>query len=245
MRPWPFPQARVRRAIVAIALVAAWSAGCGALGKEYEYEEDVTLSLDGSATIYVNSSLAALTALRGIDLDLGPKARFDAERIRAAFSSPVGRVSRVSGYRRHGRRYATVRIEVDDIRRLPSAQSFAWSTYVLDRRSTEVSYRQTVSASANREVGSVGWTGRELVAFRLHLPSKITYHNATSKTVERGNILTWEQSLADRRAGVAVAMDVRMEPTSILYRTLLLFAISGLAALAALAGVVWWVTRRA
>lgn len=245
MWPWPFAPARVRRAIVLAALVAAWSAGCGLLGKEYEYEEDVTLSLDGSATISVNSSLAALTALRGIDLDLRPTARFNAQKIRTAFSSPVGRVGRVSGYRRHGRRYATVQIDVDDIRRLPSAQPFAWSTYVLDRRSTEVVYRHTVSASANRDVGNVGWTGREIVAFRLHLPSRITYHNATSKTVERGNILAWEQALADRRAGVALTMDVRMEPTSILYHTLLLFAISGLAALAAMAGVVWWVMRRA
>ena len=205
----------------------------------------MTLSLDGSATIYVNASLAALTALRGVDLDLRPNARFDAEKIRAVFSSPVSRVDRVSGYRRHGRRYATVRIDVDDIRRLQTVQPFAWSSYTLDRSGTEVIYRQTVSASANREVGNVGWNGRELVAFRLHLPSRITYHNGPSKTVERGNILAWEQSLADRRAGVPVAMEVRMEPTSILYRTLWLFAISGLAALMALAGVVSWVMRKA
>jgi hypothetical protein len=36
-----------------------------------------------------------------------------------------------------------------------------------------------------------------------------------------------------------------MDPTSILRRTLLLFAVSGLAALIALAAVIWWVVKRA
>ena len=39
------------------------------LFRQYEYEEDVYLSLDGSATVYVNGSLAALNALRGASFD--------------------------------------------------------------------------------------------------------------------------------------------------------------------------------
>lgn len=241
----PITRLRWARALLVGALAAAWTSGCDTLTKQFEYEEDVTLSLDGSATINVNASLAALSALRGVDLDLRPNARFDAARIREMFSSPVTRVGRVSSYRRHGRRYASVRIDVDDVRKLPAALPFAWSSYALDRTATEAIFRQTVAASANRDVGTVGWTGRELVAFRLHLPSKILYHNAPSKAVERGNILTWEQSLADRRAGVPVMIEVRMEPTSILYRTLWLFAISGLAALLVLGGIIWWVMKKA
>ncbi len=245
MGPGPIGPLRGALALLACALLAASSAGCGALVKQFEYEEDVTLSLDGSATIYVNSSLAALTALRGADLDLRPNARFDAAKIRSLYTSPVTQVGRVSSYRSRGRRYAYVRIDVPDIRKLAAAPPFAWSTYTLSRTATDTTYRQVVGASANRDVGDVGWTGRELVAFRLHLPARITWHNAPSKSVERGNILTWEQSLSDRRAGVPVTIEVRMEPTSILYRTLWLFAISGLAALAVMAGIIWWVIRRA
>jgi hypothetical protein len=228
-----------------VVLAAAWTAGCGSFAKQFEYEEDTTLALDGSATIYVNASLAALTALRGVDLDLRPNARFDADRIRAVFASPATRVGRVSSYRRHGRRYTYVRIDVEDIRTLATAPPFAWSTYALERNATEAIYRQTVGASANRDAGSVGWTGRELVAFRLHLPAKIIFHNATSRKVERGNIVTWEQTLTDRRAGVPVTIEVRMEPTSILHRTLWLFAISGLAALLVLGGIILWVMKKA
>jgi hypothetical protein len=139
----------------------------------------------------------------------------------------------------------TVRVDAPDIRRLASTQPFAWSSYTLERRGGEVIYRHTVGAAANRDVGNVGWSGRELVAFRVHLPSRIIYHNAPSKAVERGNILTWEQSLADRRAGAPLTMDVRMEATSILYHTLWLFGISALAALAVLGAIVWWVARKA
>jgi hypothetical protein len=55
-------------AIALAAAVALMLAGCGGasgLFRQYEYEEDIYLSLDGTATIYVNSSVAALDALRG------------------------------------------------------------------------------------------------------------------------------------------------------------------------------------
>src|SRR3954464_11896018 len=52
--------------------------GCNrVLGREYEYEEDTTLSLDGSAIVYINTSIAALVALHGFDLNPDTRARFD------------------------------------------------------------------------------------------------------------------------------------------------------------------------
>ena len=81
-------------------------------------------------------------------------------------------------------------------------------------------YRQTVGAAAGKDAGDAGWNGREIVAFRLHLPSKIRYHN-TRREVGRGNILVWEQPLADRLRGVPLELDARMDAQSILYRTLL------------------------
>ena len=74
-------------------------------------------------------------------------------------------------------------------------------------------------------VGDVGWTGDELVAFRMHLPAKIRFHNATSKQVDRGNILAWEQPLKDRLSGTPLTIEVRLDTQSILYRTLWLFGL--------------------
>ena len=95
-----------------------------------------------------------------------------------------------------------------------------------------------------------GWDGSEIVAFRLHLPSKILFHNArdieTDETAQatRGNILAWEQHLADRLDGRPVEIHVEMESQSILYRTLWLFAGAFLAAVIVLALLIWWTMGR-
>ena len=89
-----------------------------------------------------------------------------------------------------------------------------------------------------------GWTGRELVAFKLHLPSRVTFHNAPSRSIERGNIIVWEQPLADRLKGVPVDIQVRMEPQSILFRTLSLFGLMMLLVAATFAGFIWMLRRR-
>jgi len=105
-------------------------------------------------------------------------------------------------------------------------------------------YRQRLGASAARAVGSVGWNGSELVAVRLHLPSRIRYHNAGADNLKRGNILVWEQALADRQAGTSLEIEARIEQTSILYSTLMLFLVSGALAMTVLALIIWWVVRK-
>jgi len=232
------------RALVLLAIALA-SGACGgtSLFRQYEYEEDSYVSLDGSATVYVNGSVAALDALRGAAFNTNPAARVDRDAIRAFYSSPVTHVTWVRESRRSGRRFVHVRLEVDDITRLSTAAPFAWSSYTFRREGDEYVYQQTLGAAANQQVGNVGWTGRELVAFRLHLPSKITYH-PKEIDIRRGNILVWEQPLADRLHGAPLTLDARMETQSILYRTLWLFGATFVAVVVAFVGVIWWVLRR-
>ena len=234
--------ARLFALIVLVVLAAA----CGTAGlfRQYEYEEDTYLSLDGSATVYVNASLAALNALRGTAFDTSPAARVDRDAVRDYFDTPVTHVVRVSASRRSGRRFVHVRIDVPDVRRLTEARPFAWSTYRFNRDGNLFVYQQTLGEPAHQNAGNVGWTGRELVAFRLHLPSKIAYHNTLPGNLKRGNILVWEQSLADRLRGVPLTLDARMETQSILYRTLWLFGFTFLAVAIGFVVVIWWVLRR-
>ncbi len=232
------------RALVALALVLA-STACGgaSLFRQYEYEEDVYVSLDGSATVYVNSSLPALDALRGTAFSTSPTARVNRDAVRALYTSPATHVTWVRESRRNGRRFVHVRLDADDITQLSAAPPFAWSTYVFRRDGEEYLYRQTIGASAEKDVGNVGWTGRELVAFRLHLPSKIDFHNSGSD-VRRGNILVWEQPLGDRLRGAPLTLETRIQMQSILYRTLWLFGATFIAVVVAFVGVIWWVLRR-
>src|SRR4051794_37438741 len=225
--------------------------GTATLFRQYEYEEEIYLSLDGSATVYVNSSLAALNALRGTAFDVNPDARVDTAAVRAYYSTPVTRVVRVSQSRRSNRRFVHVRLDVDDIRKLGEAAPFAWSKYQFIRDGDQFKYLQTIGAPAAHAVGNVGWNGRELVAFRLHLPSKIRYHN-TKREIGRGNILAWEQLLTDRLRNVQVVyaekgdgvLDARMDAQSILYTTLWLFGLTFVTVAIVFGGVIVWVMRR-
>ena len=232
--------------VLLLALLALATPGCrgGGLVRQYEYEEEMYLSLDGSATVYVNASVPALVALRGVSLDVNPRARFDRNVVRALFAGPVARVTRVSTSRRDNRRFVHVRLDVPDARRLHDVRLLAWSAYRFSQEGDLYVYKQIVGASAHRPVGDVGWTGRELVAFRLHLPSKIAYHNAPSKQVQRGNILAWEQPLTARAAGTPIDIEARMEGQSILYRTLALFGTMMVVVVITFGLVIWWVARR-
>jgi hypothetical protein len=117
-----------------------------------------------------------------------------------------------------------VRLDVTDVRKLGEAAPFSWSTYALTRDADLYMFRQTIKAAAGKDVGNVGWTGKERVAFRLHLPSEIVYHNAGPENPKRGNILVWEQPLADRLlqplVPVHIRLEARMKSQSILCQTL-------------------------
>lgn len=231
-------------------LTVTLSMACtGGFGRQYEYEEEIFLDTDGSASIIVNSSIAALLALRGAPLDADPAARVDRDAVRAFYASPVTRVTRVTRpWRRNGRRFVGVRVEVDDIRRLSEAAPFAWSQYALDIREKQARYRQTVTGGGTASPTGA-WRGDEIVAFRLHLPSRVLDHNARSiddnapLDLERGNILSWEQRLPDRLKGVPVHIDVQMDAQSILYRTLWLFGLAFTAAMLVMFALIWWVRR--
>ena len=116
-----------RSRAISVALVAACivSSGCGGglFSKVYEYEEDLYISLDGTASVIVNASIPALAVLRGLDLNLDSGARVDREKIRELYQSPVTQVTRVSRpWRRNGRVFVQVRVSISDLRRLPEAR---------------------------------------------------------------------------------------------------------------------------
>jgi hypothetical protein len=241
---------RVWRAACLVA--AAGAASCASpFAPQYEYEEQVYLSVDGSGSVVINTSLPALVALRGLAIDPSPAGPIDRDTIRRAFEAAGCRVDNVSRFwQRRGRRFVQARIGTDDVRRLSGCGPLSWSSYSLSPFPEEgLRYQQAVGAASPGEPGPVAWDGGELVAFKLHLPSRIREHNVkrldgTNGTIERGNILTWEQRLADRRASRPVVIDVKMDSTSILNTTLWIFGGAFAAAVLALVVVIWLVMRR-
>ena len=233
-----------RVALCAVLCCSAIAAACSGrvLKPQYEYEEELYLDLDGSATLNLNASVAALVALHGADLPTDPRARLDRQRVRELFAGPASDVT-LSLSRRDGRRFVHISLQVDDVRQLASIRPFSWSTYAFSRDADRADYRQTVGASSPRDVGQVGWDGTEVVAFRMHLPSEILFENSP-EDVLRGNILEWDQTLDARLHGEPVDVRVQMASESILHSTLLLFGSTIVAAAAAFAAFLWWMARR-
>jgi hypothetical protein len=230
--------------ICAAALVSTACSAGGGFFRQYEYEEELYLSLDASATVYVNASVAALDALRGASFDARPTAQLDREKVREFYTTPNTHVAATTTSRRSGRRFVHVRLDVADVRKLGDAPPFAWSAYEFAREGDLYVFRQTVGRAVGQSVGEVGWNGREMVGFRLHLPSDIVDHNAGAGNQKRGNILVWEQPLAERLHSRPLTLDARMRGESILYRTLWLFAATvGTVALMFVI-VIWWILRR-
>ncbi len=234
---------RLAFAFVLLAVLA--SGACGnVIARKYEYEEEVFLALDGSATVYVNASVPALVALRGLGLPLDPRARLDRQTVRELYQSPVSDVASVTTSRREGRRYVHLRITVPDVRRLNEAPPFAWSQYRYLAGDGQFEFGQAIGAAADQAVGSVGWDGSELVAVRLHLPSVVLFHNSPSRTTERGNIVVWEQPLAERQKGVPLEIQASMQNQSILFRTLALFGAMGVLVVLTFVAAIWYVKTR-
>jgi hypothetical protein len=199
--------------------------------------------------VTINTSLRALADLRGLTVaPFGQRPDRD-EVLRAVLKlgCPATYVGRP--WSRAGRYFIRIDLAVDHVRRLTECPLLSWSFYSLEPDGEGLRYRQVVGA-AHRSEAAAPWTGEEIVAFRLHVPSQVNYHNVKrlddgrDGEVGRGNILSWEQMLTDRRKGLPVVLDVHMGAESILNRTLSLFAGSLAAALTTLALVVWFVRRR-
>ena len=158
---------RLRAALLAV-LVAAAAAGCngrnGVLGPQYQYEEDLTLSLDGSATLVVNASIPALVALRGFSLDTSPRARVDLLAPRCASLSVANtRRSRASAqWTRSGRRFVGVRLRIPDVR----AAAEGGAVLLVDVRAAAARtarrvFRQTLGAPASSRRACERWLDRQ------------------------------------------------------------------------------------
>ena len=72
---------RLAFGLVLVSVLLSTACG-GIVARKYEYEEEIFLALDGSASVYVNASVPALVALRSMNLPLDPAARLDRQVVR-------------------------------------------------------------------------------------------------------------------------------------------------------------------
>ena len=248
---------RVDRIAACVFLAAFLSSACSnPFAPQYEYEEQVYLEVDGRASVVIDTSLLALVALRGGAIDPAIASATDRNVVRRLVTAAGCQVDDVSRFwTRHGRQFVQITVSAAHVKDLPACRLLAWSTYSLETITTDkvvagLRFQQHLGPPAPGQGESAAkWSGDELVAFKVHLPSRIVDQNVkllngTNGTTERGNILTWAQTFANRRAGKPLDMRADMDGKSILHTTLWLFAGAFAAAVALLVVSIWLVIRK-
>ena len=243
---------RLVRAAIAVFSAALVSASCAnPFVPQYEYEEQVYLDVDGHALVVIDSSLAALVALRGAVIDPAIATAADRNAVRQMVTAAGCNVEDVSRFwTRHGRKFVQIEVSASHVKDLPACKLLAWSTYSLDSiENGGLRVQQHLGPPTPGAGAPTTWAGNELVAFKFHLPSRVIWQNVklldgTNGSTERGNILTWAQTLNDRLAGKPLDMRADMDGKSILHTTLWLFAGAFGAAVLVLITAIWLVIRK-
>src|SRR6187402_2675965 len=84
IRSMRLPFARAGLSLLAVGVLASCSSP---LGRQYEYEEQIYLSVDGRATVVIDASLPALVALRRLPLDPTLRSSVDREQVRKLYAT--------------------------------------------------------------------------------------------------------------------------------------------------------------
>jgi len=221
---------------LAVLLLASPLTGCLA----YEFDQELWLRVDGSGTVNVTGRPELWSAFKlG---DAGDPQALTPGALRVLFEHSGLRVREATRTRRDGRPYLFVSADFDDVNRLGGTPAFPDLVIGLRREGEELVLEGRWTAVATRAPPEV--RSDELVAIRFHLPARIHSHRNAADGVERGNIVSWRQSLGAALAGEPLEFGARMEDTSILRTTLLVFLGAGALGLGLVGVGLWLFWRR-
>ena len=188
----------------------------------YEYEHEFWLRTDGSGSVFVTGRPALWVAFKGLGRGEDPEGTATREAARAFFEKAGLRVNRVTLTRRRGQRYLFVSADFDDVNKLAASGAFPDLDIALRREGRRL--RLTGAWRPPEGSPPVPTGHREgLLAVRFHLPSKVYLHDNAADGVERGNIVSWRQSVDQAQSARPVAFGAVMDDRSILLSTVILF----------------------
>lgn len=204
------------RGLLALLLASPLS-GCLA----YEFDHEIWLRVDGSGTVDVTGRPELWTVFK----EAGDPEALTPGSLRALFERSGLRVLEAARTRRDGRPYLFVSAEFDHVNALGGTPAFPDLVIGLRREGEDLVLEGRWTALAIDDPPAA--RSDEVVAIRFHLPARIHSHRNAADGVERGNIVSWRQSLARALAGEPLEFGARMEDTSILRSTLLVFLSAG------------------
>ncbi len=225
--------------LAALLLAAAAFRAC----THYEYEHEIWLRVDGSGEVNVTGRPALWTAFKGIPLDEKGDPEAMRQAARELFERSGLEVSRVRIVTRRGHKYLFVSATFRDVNRISYSPAFPDLRLGLRREGGRLqlagSWQRPIEAPPGGEKDGEG-----LMAVRFPLPSKVYGHRNAVFGVERGNILAWRQETKQALDGGRLEFGAEMDPRSILFSTVMLFAGAVVLAAVLLAFGLWALVRR-
>jgi hypothetical protein len=232
----------MRVSLAAKALPLLMTLGlCGCL--RYEYEHELWLRVDGSGTIYVTGRPALWAAFKGVGTAQDPENTISRDEVRRLFERSGLRVRKVMRVRRAGRTYLFVSADFKDVNSISGSSAFPDLAIRMARDGDQLRLEGAWTPPVGMRAVAAG-ERLGLMAVRFHLPSKVHEHKNAFAGVERGNIVSWRQDVAEAFRGQRMEFGVLMERRSILFATVTLFLGSIVAAAATVALVIYLAYRR-
>ncbi len=177
-------------------------AGC----KDYVYEEEYFLQVDGSGELRVSGSELVFPVLHPRLKEMSEDA------LGEYFATPSLSVVSVQDSTRGEARFYHVRGRFESWNRLCEHGAFAARTCSFVDEGDALALRTVIRAET---VPIAEGTGSRLIAFRFHIPSALRHHNAPDG-IQRGNIVGWERTLEEHLTGAPLSIEARFDHQSVL-----------------------------
>ncbi|MGH9319219.1 MAG: hypothetical protein ACRD3V_04935 [Vicinamibacteria bacterium] len=200
-------------------------AGC----TTYEYEEEVFLEVDGSGSIRMSGSQAAVQAVH------------DVEPSGALLEGAGVEVLSVRETEREGRTFLHVQGRFASFRDLCRAPAFRGRRCLLEKSEDELRLELEVPSPPFEALDGVDSQG--VLALRYHFPSTIRFHNSPGG-IERGNILSWRRPIREHFGGKPLSIEALFDRRTILEASLRILALAIGVVVASVATALWVMVRK-
>ena len=217
-------------ALIASTLLLSLVMGCS----QFEYEEEIDLSIDGTGEFYVHTTQELFTTVHGVR-GADSETAFT-EELRAFYDSPAFQVVSVKRSRRDSRTFFHVRGRFADLAGLSEQAGLAVRDFRIEH-GDELRLEATVDGK-----DFTGLPDDARVAFRFHFPSPVRYHNSTLG-LEHGNIVRWEASVLELRQGVPLQLEARFDRRTVFSMTLVLLAAAVASVILVISAALFFLTR--
>jgi hypothetical protein len=190
----------------------------------YEFDHEFWLRVDGTGDVSVTGRPELWAEFKGLRAPLADTKAMG-EEARRLFESAGLEVRRVSVTRRGGHPYLFLSARFKDVSKLSGSPAFPDILGLgMAREPGKLRFygKWVRPGTAPAAAAASGIAG--LVAVRVHLPAKVFEHRNAVDGLERGNIVSWRETVAESLVGQPLEFGFLIGDRSILLSTVGLFA---------------------